>query len=221
MLSNEIFLPPLLPGGCGDSDTSAGGAGPDLAPPPVRDTRSAPHHLSGTRAPHPLPVRDTHSAPTLTQGQVVPGPVIATQRNHVVQVGVTDLEPFVTGDDQPISVSVGLVMDVSVFHLRDAAICNGRDRTRYYPDSNWWWFPASLLFPDLASGSTLGSGSAREQHSLLLRDTRRVTGRDMGRDMGRDTGRDMGRDTGRDGGTQGGTREDSVTKITSSPACDT
>lgn len=63
-------------------------------------------------------------APTLTEGQVVPRPVITTQGNHVVRVRVTDPEPLVTGNRQRVPTSVGLVTDLRIFDLRDAAICN-------------------------------------------------------------------------------------------------
>ena len=169
----------LLQGGCGDSDPSAGGAG---------------------RARSPRPVRDTCSAPTLTEGQIVPSPIIATQRNHVVEVGVTDLEPFVTGDDQLISVSVGLVTDLSILHLRDAAICNCVNGTRYRPDSHRSWLPASLLFPDPASGSTRGSG-VPTSGTACFSGTQEGHGRDTG-GAREGHGRGRGRDT---RGTRGGT----------------
>lgn len=43
--------------------------------------------------------RTATSARTLADGQIVPRPVVTTERNQVVQVGVTELEAFVTGDD--------------------------------------------------------------------------------------------------------------------------
>lgn len=43
--------------------------------------------------------RTATSARTLADGQIVPRPVVTTERNQVVQVGVTELESFVTGDD--------------------------------------------------------------------------------------------------------------------------
>lgn len=60
------------------------------------------------------------SQAALTDGQIVPRSVIATQRNQVVQVGVTDLESLLTRDDQLIAVSIGLVVNLSIFNLREA-----------------------------------------------------------------------------------------------------
>lgn len=81
-------------------------------------------------------------APTLTERQVVPRPVTTAQRHHVVQVRVADLESFVTGDDQLVSVPVRLVMNLSVVNLRDMAICNCVKRTRYFFNLSWLCFTA-------------------------------------------------------------------------------
>lgn len=41
-----------------------------------------------------------------------------------MQVRVADLKSLMTGNDQFVSVSVRLVLDLSIFDLWDAAICN-------------------------------------------------------------------------------------------------